>query len=68
MNFENFLSQKIFELRHELNKMTNEHPELKPHFGLSHAGLLDNETEKLVVVKYVSEGISEDEIKAKIVK
>ncbi|KAB8039977.1 hypothetical protein GCL60_06860 [Silvanigrella paludirubra] len=48
MNFENFLSQKIFELRHELNKMTNEHPELKPHFGLSHAGLLDNETEKLV--------------------
>ncbi len=48
MNFENFLSQKIFELRHELNKLTNEHPELKPHFGLSHAGLLDNETEKLV--------------------
>lgn len=48
MKFETFLSEKIFELRNELNKLSLEYPELKPHFGLSHAGLLDTESEKLV--------------------
>lgn len=48
MNFEKYLTEKVYELRNDLNKLTEKHSELKPHFGLSHSGLLDTETERLV--------------------
>lgn len=48
MNFEKFLTEKVYELRNDLNNLTDKYSELKPHFGLSHNGLLDTETERLV--------------------
>ncbi|WP_158996629.1 hypothetical protein [Pigmentibacter ruber] len=48
MDFEKFLAKQMYTFKNELNLLTNDYSELKPHFSLSHNGILDNETEKLV--------------------
>ena len=58
-------------IKHSHLYIAQDHVDMQKLNALEHEHIAEwyiNETEKLVVVKYVSEGISEDEIKAKIVK
>lgn len=47
MIFENVMSEHLYEIRNKLHQLGIKYPEVGPHFGLSHSGLIDNETEKL---------------------
>jgi hypothetical protein len=48
MIFEKVMAEHLNDLRQKIHGLGNEFPEMAPHFGLSHAGLVDTETEKLV--------------------
>lgn len=48
MKFDITMSEHLHDLRQNIHKLGEKYPEVAPYFGLSHAGLLDNETEKLV--------------------
>ena len=44
------MSEHLHDTRQKIHKLASKYPEVASHFGLSHAGLIDNETEKLVEI------------------
>ncbi len=48
MIFENVMAEHLHDTRQKIHKLGITYPEMASHYGLSHAGLIDTETEKLV--------------------
>ncbi len=48
MQFEKVMNEHLHGIRNDLYQLGLKYPNLSEHFGLSHAGLIDSETEKLV--------------------
>lgn len=48
MQFEKCMNEHLHGIRNDLYQLGLKHPQLTEFFGLSHAGLIDSETEKLV--------------------
>lgn len=48
MIFEKHMNNALYDIRNEIHALGQQYPHLSEFFGLSHSGLIDTETEKLV--------------------